>query len=84
MADSKKVHFSKSPILKFFFENGLVLGLVRLIDAKDMVVRMSDVNSKIGKKCIFCVFRPFLGLYQTVSRPYRLSHTNALCINQSY
>ncbi len=40
MADSKKLSFSNSPILKFFFQNfqGLVLGLVRLIDAKDIDV----------------------------------------------
>ena len=36
MADSKKVHFSKSPILKIFLWKflGFVLGLVGLIDAK--------------------------------------------------
>ena len=36
IADSKKVHFSKSPILKIFLWkfHGSVLGLVELIDAK--------------------------------------------------
>ena len=36
MADSKKAHFSKSPILEIFSRKflGLVLGLVELIDAK--------------------------------------------------
>ena len=36
MVDSKKAHFSKSPILKIFLGKfpGLVLGLVGLIDAK--------------------------------------------------
>ena len=40
MADSKKVHFSKSPILKIFLWkfHGLVLGLVELIDAIDIDV----------------------------------------------
>ena len=40
MADSKKVHFSKSPILKIFLWkfHGLVLGLVGLIDAKGINV----------------------------------------------
>ena len=33
------------------------------------------------QKCIFCLF---LSLCRTVSQPYRLSHINALCINQSY
>ena len=32
---------------------------------------------------IFCVFTPFLNLYRTAPQPYRLSHINALCINQS-
>ena len=49
-----------------------------------MVVRLSDISSKTGKKCIFCVFRLFLSLCQTASRPHRLSHTNALRINQFY
>ena len=40
MADSKKVHFSKSPILKFFSRKflRLVLGLVGLNDAKGIDV----------------------------------------------
>ena len=46
-----------------------------------MVVRLSNISSKIGKKCIFCVFRLFLSLYRTASQPYKLSHTNTLCIN---
>ena len=39
-----------------------------------MVVRLSDISSKTGKKCIFGVFRLFLGLCRTASQPYRLSH----------
>ena len=62
MADSKKGHFSKSPILNIFF------GLVALNDAKGidtgnstyMVMRLSDISSKTGKKRIFGVFRLFL------------------------
>ena len=49
-----------------------------------MVVRLSDISSKTGKKCIFGVFRPFLSLCQTASWPYSLSHINALRINQFY
>ena len=49
-----------------------------------MVVRLSDVSSKTSKKCIFCVFRLFWRLCQTASRPYKLSHINALRINYSY
>ena len=41
-----------------------------------MVLRLSDIRAKTGKKCIFCFFRLFLSLCQTASQPYRLS-----CIN---
>ena len=70
-----------------------------------MALRLFDISSKTGKKCIFGkvytmnwqlffyslkfimltifgVFRPFLSLFRTASRPYRLSHINAFCINQ--
>ena len=46
-----------------------------------MVMRLSDISSKT---CIFLVFRLFLRLCRTASRPYRLSYINALCFNQSY
>ena len=49
-----------------------------------MAVRLSDISSKTGQKCIFCVFWPFLSLCWTASRPYRLSHTNVLRINEFY
>ena len=49
-----------------------------------MAVRLSAISSKTGQKCIFCVFWPFSSLCQTASRLYRLSHTNALRINESY
>ena len=49
-----------------------------------MVVRLSDIRTKTGKSCIFCVFMLFLPLCQTVSQPYRLSYIKALRINQSY
>ena len=49
-----------------------------------MVVRLSDISSKTGKKCIFGVLMLFLSLCRTASQPYRLSHTNALRINQFY
>ena len=48
-----------------------------------LVVRLSDVSSKIGKTCIFCVFMPFLGLYWTASQPDMLSHINAQSKDQS-
>jgi hypothetical protein len=43
MADSKKAHFSKSPILNIFSWkfHRLVLGLVELIDAKGIDVAQS-------------------------------------------
>ena len=49
-----------------------------------MVVRLSDISSKTGKKYIFAVFRLFLRLRRTASQPYRLNHVDALRINQSY
>ena len=49
-----------------------------------MAVRLSDISSKTGQKCIFCVFWPFLSLCRTASWPYRLSHTIALRINEFY
>ena len=72
---TKKLRFSKPPILKKNFQkfHGLVFGLVGLIDTKGMdpagstfiAVRLSDISTKTGKKCIFCVFRPFLSLCQS-------------------
>jgi hypothetical protein len=43
MADSKKTHFPAPPILNIFSSklNGLVLGLVGLIDAKGIGVAQS-------------------------------------------
>ena len=69
--------FSKSPILENFLWKFYrsVLGLV---------IRLSDIRAKTGKKCIFCVFRLFLPLGQTTSQPYKLSYSNGLRINQSY
>ena len=36
-------------------------------DSTYMAVRLSDISSKIGKKYIFCVFRPFLSLCRKAS-----------------
>ena len=41
-----------------------------------IVVRLSEVSLKTGKKYIFCVFRLFLSLCRTASWPYRLCHIN--------
>ena len=49
-----------------------------------MAMRLSDISSKTGKKCIFGVFRLFLSFCWTASQLYRLSQTNALRINQFY
>ena len=69
----------------------MVLGLVGLIDAKGNDVAQSlwlwgcpalaPKQPKNTKNAFFCLF---WSLCQTVSRPYRLSHINALHINQSY
>ena len=58
--------------------------LKKKIKMAKMVVRLSDIRAKTGKKCIFWVFRLFLPICQTASRLYRLSYINALRINQSY
>ena len=60
--------------------------VVELIDAKSigvaqLICRCEAVQHK-AKKGIFCDFRLFLSLFRTASQPYRLSHTNALRINQ--
>ena len=50
-----------------------------------MVMRLSDISSETGKKCIFCVLGHFWAYVgSTVSWPDRLSHINARHINQFY
>ena len=61
MADSKKLSFSTTPKAEQFLPkfHELVLGIVRLIDAKAIDVAqsiLSDIRAKTGKKCIFYVF----------------------------
>ena len=89
----KKTEFFNSANSQYFFSKISWIGpWVSRIDwceghwcgSTYMAVRLSDISSKTGKKCIFCVFRPFLSLCRTASRPYRLSHIAALRINQSY
>ena len=57
MADSKKGHFSKSPILNIFLWKfyGLVLGLVELNDAKGIDV----IYQNSGKNAFFEFFGHF-------------------------
>ena len=50
----------------------------------NLVVRLADISSKTVQKCVLDVFWPFLSLCWTASRPYRLSHINALRIIQFY
>ena len=89
----KKPHFSSSANVQYILMKFLWFGpwLSRVDGCKGhwcgstyVVERLSDIGSKTGKKCVFCVFRLVLSLCQTASKPYRLSHTNALCINQFY
>ena len=93
MADSKKTSFSSSANSQYFFMKISWIGpwVSRIgwckwhwFGSTYMVVRLSNICSKTGLKCIFCVFRLFLSLCRTVSQPYRLSQTNAVRINQSY
>ena len=93
MADSKKLSFSATPkswaIVAKISQIGPWVSRIDWCEghwcgSTYIAVRLSDISSKTGKKCIFCVFRPFLSLCRTASRPYRLSHINALRIDQSY
>ena len=89
MADSKKLSFSEPPILKIFSRKfqGLVLGLVVLIDAKGIDVAQPRWSWECGikaQKQPKNTKNAFFGLRRTDSWPYRLSHIYALCINQSY
>ena len=65
MTNSKKLSFSKPPILNIFFPKITGIGpWVRRINwckghwcgSTYMVMRLSDISSKTGKKCIFGVF----------------------------
>jgi hypothetical protein len=49
-----------------------------------MVVRLSNLRSKTGKKCLFCLFCPFWTLCRTAWQPYRSSHIDALRISLSH
>jgi hypothetical protein len=62
MANSKKLSFSKSPILNIFFQkfHGLVLGLVGLIDAKGIDVAQS-IWPKNKQYAFFACFRAYVG-----------------------
>ena len=89
----KKRSFSSSANSQYFFMKISWIGpWVNRIDwckghwfgSTYMAVGLSDIRSKTAKKWLFCVFRPFLSLCRTASRPYRLSQPNALCINQPY
>ena len=89
----KKMSFSSSANSQYFFRKiswiGPWVGRIGWCEGHwcsltYMVVRLSDIRSKTAKKCLFCVFRPFLSLCRTASWPHMLSKTNALRINQSY
>ena len=89
----KKRSFSSSANSQYFFMKISWIGpWVSRIDwceghwygSTYMAVRLSDICSKTGKKCIFGVFRLFLSFCWTASQLYRLSQTNALRINQFY
>ena len=78
MADSKKVSFSTTP--KSWAITAKISWIGPWVSRIDwceghwcdityMIERRSNVSSKTGKKCIFCVFRPFLSLSQTASLP---------------
>ena len=80
--DTKKLSFSKSPILKKKLRKfqRLVFGLVGLIDAvginlvQPIWLRQCGISAKTAQKHQKCIFYLFLRLY-------KLSHINALHIN---
>ena len=89
----KKTTFFKTVNSQYFFAklSGIGPWVSRInwceghqCDSTDMVVRLSNIRPKTGKKCIFCVFWPFLSLCRTASRPHRLSHIAALRINNFF
>ena len=93
MADSKKLRFSTTTKSWVIFAKILQIGpwVSRIhwceghqCDSTYMAVRLSDLSSKKGKKDKKGSFSPFLGLRRTAWQPYRLSHIDALRINQSY
>ena len=53
-------------------------------DSTYMAVRLSEVTQKRAKNTKKAVLALFLGLRRTAWQPYRLSHIDALRINQSY
>ena len=81
----KKRSFFKIANSQYFFVKISWIGpWINWCGSTYMAVRLSYISSITGKKCIFCVFRLFLPLHGTASRPYRLSYINALRIKQSY
>ena len=89
----KKTSFSSSANSQYFFMKISWIGPwfsridwceVHWYGSTYMAVRLSDICSKTGKKCIFGDFRLFLSFCWTASQLYRLSQTNALRINQFY
>ena len=89
----KKRSFFKIANYQYFFWkfHGVVLGLLKFIDAKGIGMAqpiwswgLPTEAQKMAKKHKKCIFGLFLSLCRTASRPYRMSHTNALRINEFY
>ena len=89
----KKTEIFNSPNSQYFFTKISGIGpWVSRINWREghqcgstyIVIRLSDVSSKMTKNALFCVFSPFLSLCLTAWWPYSLSHIDALRINLSY
>ena len=90
MADSKKAHFSKSPILKIFSRKFLrfVLGLVGLNDAKGIhfaqpvwpwdCLTYAPKQAKNTKNAFFAYFGAYIG--HRLSRTVSLKWAYVICI----
>ena len=82
----KKLCFSKPPILNIFSKVPEIGPWVKKINwcKTFMVVRLSNIKSKTGKRHKKCIVSLVYALCWTAWRPCRLSHIDALCINLSY
>ena len=90
MAHSKKTSFSSSANSQYFFMKISWIGpWVGRIERRALVWlnlygREAVWHKLKNRQKTLIFFCQFLSLCQTASRPYRLSHINALRINQSY
>ena len=91
MADSKKLRFSKLPILKILCQNFRDFCVYRINSGEEhgcgstyMAARLSERRPCHSKKCIFGLFCYKEVFFRTAWQAYGLRHIYILCINLSY